>query len=359
MRRPLIRNARSRIDPASIHKILLVRLRRIGDVVMTTPSIRALRQRYPQAEIDYLVEEPYRQLVEQNADLGEVIIFPRHLSGAEFFRRMRPIRHKRYDLLIDFHGGPRALWISIFSRARIKIGHRLKYKHIFYHITLPRTLDTGPLHSVENHFNLVRAADVEAAAIPPVTMPPARPEEKARIASLFRHNDWGGRRVIVLHIGAGNRFRDWGLENLRSLISRLGQLPDTVTILIGGREDRARAQTLLPAPETSVYSCVGRLILREVRELISRASLFLGPDSGPMHIAATTETPIVAYFGPTLPAHFAPWRTGTMQLEKSFACRPCRQRKCAFKDFRCLLTITPEEVYQAALEAAGPPAALN
>jgi len=359
MRRPLILNARSRIDPASIEKILLIRLRRIGDVVMTTPSVRALRERFPDAEIAYLVEEPYRELVEQNPDLDEVIVFPRRLPVAEFRRRLKPIRDKRYDLLIDFHGGPRALWVSIFSRARIKIGHRLKYKHVFYHITLPRTLDTGPVHSVENHFSLARAAGVEMGEIPAVWMPPASPEEGARIESLFRQNDWGERRIIVLHIGAGNRFRDWGLDNLRCLISKLRNVPETVTILIGGPEDSVRAQALLPAPETSVFSCVGRLNLREVREIISRAAVFLGPDSGPMHIAATTDTPIVAYFGPTLPAHFAPWRAEAMRLEKPFACRPCRQRKCTFKDFRCLLTISPEEVFKAVLHTARLPASFN
>jgi heptosyltransferase-1 len=142
------------------------------------------------------------------------------------------------------------------------------------------------------------------------------------------------------------------LDNLRSLISKLRHVPDTVTILIGGMEDLARAQALLPIRESSVLSLVGTLNLSEVRELISRAALFLGPDSGPMHIAATTETPIVAYFGPTLPVHFAPWRAEAVTLEKCFTCRPCRQRKCPFKDFRCLHTISPEEVFQTVLRTA-------
>jgi heptosyltransferase-1 len=103
------------------------------------------------------------------------------------------------------------------------------------------------------------------------------------------------------------------------------------------------------AKEAPILSLVSRLNLRELRELISRASLFVGPDSGPMHIAATTSTPIVAYFGPTLPAHFGPWMAQSTLLEKDFDCRPCRQRQCVHEDFRCLRTISPEEVYNACL----------
>jgi ADP-heptose:LPS heptosyltransferase len=94
---------------------------------------------------------------------------------------------------------------------------------------------------------------------------------------------------------------------------------------------------------------VSKFNLREIKELISRSSLFVGPDSGPMHIAASTSTPIVALFGPTLPAHFAPWQGIAHLIEKEFDCRPCRQRQCIYEDFRCLKSIKPEEVYEACL----------
>jgi len=105
----------------------------------------------------------------------------------------------------------------------------------------------------------------------------------------------------------------------------------------------------LKKSKRSPLSLVGKLNLREVKELISYSSLFVGPDSGPMHIAASTSTPIVALFGPTLPANFAPWQAKAYLIEKKFDCRPCKQRQCIHEDFRCLRSITPEEVYQACL----------
>jgi heptosyltransferase-1 len=120
-------------------------------------------------------------------------------------------------------------------------------------------------------------------------------------------------------------------------------------VLIGSGVDRQTEEKILTTGKAPVLSMVSRLNLRELREMVLQASLFVGPDSGPMHIAATTPTPIVAYFGPTLPAHFGPWKARSTLLEKDFDCRPCRQRKCIHEDFRCLRTISPEEVYDACL----------
>ncbi len=332
-------------DPSAVEKILLVRMRRIGDILMTTPAVQALRAHYPRAHMTYVVEEPYRALVEGSPDLDEVAVFPRDLSPGEFLRLMHPLRERRYDLLIDFHGGPRAFWISLLSRAGCKVGHRLKYKHHFYDLTLPRT---SRHHSVEDHLNLVRAVGVEIKDAPRLTMAPASEREAENIDGVIRREELKGRRIIVLHVGAGNRFRDWGEDNLGLLISRLSSLPDVGVALIGGPEDVSRSNSLAAPYAGRVASLAGGLNLREVRELILRADLFVGPDSGPMHIAATTETPIVAYFGPTLPAQFSPWRAEATLLEKAHDCRPCRQRDCVHADIRCLLEIKPEEVAEAA-----------
>jgi heptosyltransferase-1 len=315
---------------------------------MTTPSIRALRTSFPQAALTYLVEEPYRELVEGIPDLDDVIVLPRRLTVRDFLGRMGALRRRgAFDILIDFHGGPRAFWITLFSKARLKIGHRLKFKHMFYDIALPRNPGTEGGHSVEDHFSLVRAAGVEAADIPRTHIAPALPEEKARVDRLLDTSLPGNRRIIVLHVGAGNRFRDWGRDNLKELVARILELPRTAVALIGGAEDSVTSRFLTSPPSELICDLTGRLNLREVRDLITRAALFVGPDSGPMHIASTTDTPIVAYFGPTLPAHFAPWKAQALLLENEQECRPCRQRECPQGDIRCLQDITPEDVFQA------------
>jgi ADP-heptose:LPS heptosyltransferase len=313
--------------------------------------------------LTYLVEEPYRRLVEGHPDIDRVIVVPAKQNRREFVGLIRAIRGKRFDVLLDFHGGPRASWITLASGARLKIGHAIKTKSFLYDKTAPRRGTDAPIHSVENHAGLVRAlgATFEKADIPPLTLPPLRPDEAAHLDGFLRENGLPGSGqipgpipLVVLHIGAGNVFRDWGADNESVLASHLLNLPGIFVAVIGGRADQVREEEMRRRLSSSRFlPLAGILSLIETRELIARASLFIGPDSGPVHLAASTETPIVGYYGPTSPDVFGPWRPGldlarTVLLQKTLACRPCRQHDCVTGDYRCLRTISPEDVLAAA-----------
>ena len=350
----------SSLPPRSI---LLLRFRRLGDIVLTTPAVGLLKKHFPNASLTYLVEEPYRRLVEGHPDIDHVIVVPAKQSHREFLGLIRAIRRERFDVLLDFHGGPRASWITLASGARLKIGHAIKTKSFLYHKTAPRRGTETPIHSVENHAGLVRSlgAAFDKADIPPLALPSLRLDEAAHLDGFLREHGLPGSGqipspipLVVLHIGAGNAFRDWGEENVFSLVSLLLNFPGLYVAAIGGRADQVREEEMRRRLSSSRFlPLAGRLSLIETRELIARSSLFIGPDSGPMHLAASTTTPIVAYFGPTSPAVFGPWRPGLepgrmVLLQKELDCRPCRQRECVTGDYRCLRTISPAEVLAAA-----------
>ncbi len=335
----------SRTDPSRLRKVLLIRFRRIGDIILTTPAVRALRTALPRAEIAYVVEEPYRKLVEGNTDIDRVIAVPKGASRREFLALVREVRKAGYDAVIDFHGGPRASLLALLSGAKVRAGYAVKYRGFFYDVRVARGPKEGRVHSVVNHVNLVRALGIETGDIPELVLPGGQ-------VSTFQLSGTDGKveelrpdPLIALHIGAGNRFRYWGTDNLVRLARLLGEIPGVRVALIGGAEDKAaEAEILEKAPGTLSY--VARLDLAGTAELLRRAAVFVGPDSGPMHIAAAAGTPIVAWFGPTLPANFAPWKPagGARIIEKALPCRPCKQRACVSGDFRCLQLITPEEV---------------
>ncbi|TEU06574.1 MAG: glycosyltransferase family 9 protein, partial [Candidatus Aminicenantes bacterium] len=308
---------------------------------MTTPAVSALRKAFPDAFISYVVEEPFRELVEGNPDLNEVIVLEKNQSLRDFLGLIRKIRKENYDVVLDFHSGPRSSLITLFSKARLKLGYRIKYRNFIYHIKLSRKPETGYFHSVENHINFVKALGVDVETPPPLKIPQARKNEVVKVKKYIGENGLERFKIITIHIGAGNEFRDWGVENWAKLINLLVKRPQVKVVLIGAAEDKKAEKEILKKSKDSILSQVGKLNLREVRELISNSSLFVGPDSGPMHIAASTSTPIVALFGPTLPANFAPWQAKAILLEKEFDCRPCKQRRCIHEDFRCLRSITP------------------
>jgi ADP-heptose:LPS heptosyltransferase len=345
---------RPKIDIAP-RKILLLRLRRLGDIVLTTPAITLLKRAFPSASLTYLVEEPFRSLVEGNPHLDRIIAIPAKQPASGLIRLIRSIRRDGYDTLLDFHGGPRASWITLLGGAKLKVGYAIKTKGFLYDVRVPRSGSTGPVHSVENHVNLVRALGVriDPAGIPPLCLPEPSAADKSRVSALLAAGlgpEPDAVRFAVLHIGAGNRFRDWGAENLAALAGFLVREAGVRVALIGSEGDRPIEERILADVPDGLLTLAGRLSLMEMRELIRRAALFAGPDSGPMHVAASTPAPVIAWFGPTLPAHFAPWRPDggrTVILERALDCRPCEQRSCVTADDRCLRAIAPREVFEA------------
>jgi heptosyltransferase-1 len=296
------------------------------------------------------VEEPYKELVEGNPSLDKVIVLKKKQGIKDFFKLIRLIQKENYDVVLDFHGGPRASLITLLSGAKLKLGYRVKYRNFIYDIKLPRSVKSGHIHSVENHLNLVKALGVSIDSSLPLSLPQTRPNEVEKVKKFIDDYRLGGHKIITIHISAGNEFRNWGVDNWVQLSELFGQLPEVKIVLIGASEDNKAEEEILKKSKARLFSLVGKLNLRELRELICRSSLFVGPDSGPMHIAASTSTPIIALFGPNLPAYFSPWQAKAFLIEKNFDCRPCKQRRCIYKDFRCLRSITPEEVFQACLD---------
>lgn len=348
------RTERRKTDSRPPQKILLIRLRRAGDVVMTTPAVAILRQAFPESFLSYVVEEPYRRLVEGSPHLNRVMALPPNQGLRGFCRLIRSLRREKYDVVLDFHGGPRASLITLLSGARRKIGYRTKYKSLIYHQRIPRRPHQGLVHSVINHVNLVGALGVPATEIPPLSPPVAGREEAEKIGRIWESEGLAAARVIALHISAGNEFRDWGAKNWAALADNLLNMPGTKVILLGASGDREREKEVLSACAGRPVSLVGRLNLAELAVALRRSAMFVGPDSGPMHLAAASGTPIVALFGPTAPANFAPWAAKAVLVEKDLDCRPCRQRRCVHKNFPCMRDITVDEVMTAVLSAGRP-----
>jgi lipopolysaccharide heptosyltransferase II len=345
-------------------RLLLVRLREIGDVVFTTPAVRALRRRYPLAHITYLVEPHAAPVVAQNPNINEVIVVPRVRGLAAALADIslgRRLRADRFDLAIDFHGGPRAALLTWLSGARERVGYEAPGRSWMYTRRVPRPKVLRARHSVENQWDLLRALDIDAPdpAKDAVEMP-VDVESRDRVARrLAAAGISSTDRVVVVHVSAGNPFRRWPLEHFVTLTTLLAGDKHRRIVLSSGPSERAAADQVRAAARAALGPDGGRVVdcgefsLAELRALFDRSALFIGGDSGPLHIAATTSVPVVALFGPTLAERSTPWRSPLLPVAAIDAgplpCRPCDQRVCAPGDFRCLTRIPPERVAEAAL----------
>jgi lipopolysaccharide heptosyltransferase II len=348
-------------------KILLVRLRLIGDVVLTTPLLRALRRTYPNAELTYVVEPAAAAVVRGNPHLTNVILVPRRRGIARLRDDLavaRQLRRHHFDVSIDLHGGPRAAWFAWASGAPMRIGYAIQGRSWMYTHVVRRPPDNAPRASVANQWDLLAPLDIPAPdpARDPLEMAAdgqaaASVERRLREARIT-----AAHTLIVVHVSAGNPFRRWPRESFEALVIMLARRdPLRRIVLTSGPSDAAAAAMIAARARAALGSLsaavpdLGEFDLAELRALVARAAVYIGGDSGPLHIAGTTATPIVALLGPTLAERSMPWRDPRWFSEAVDAgpleCRPCRQRECAPGDFRCLTRITAEQVAGAAERA--------
>jgi lipopolysaccharide heptosyltransferase II len=344
-------------------KILLVRLRLVGDVVFTTPLIRALRRRFPEAHLSYAVEPAAAPVVNHNPHLNEVIVVPQARGVERLFADVSAawrVRRQRFDVAIDLHGGPRSAWLTWTSGAPTRIGYAIPGRSWMYTTVVPRAADLAPRHSVVNQWDLLQPLGIAVGdpASDPVEVPQAAGAGMAVDARLNAAGVLSSHALIVIHVSAGNAFRRWPAVAFEDLVVRLAERDDTRrVILTSGPSDANAASRIAHAARERLGSArggalpdVGEFDLAELRALVARASVYIGGDSGPLHVAAATQTPIVALLGPTLPERSGPWRDPRWfaeMIDLELPCRPCDQRVCVPGDFRCLTWITPDRVIEA------------
>jgi ADP-heptose:LPS heptosyltransferase len=227
---------------------------------------------------------------------------------------------------------------------------------------IPRSRVLQPRHSVVNQWDLLEPLGV--ARPDRERFPVSMPLDPAAAVAVAARLDAGGvnpsQPLVVIHVSAGNPFRRWPLPSFAKVVAALASRGDgTRVIVTSGPSEREAAAavksearaSLTETERTRVLDC-GEFSLVELRALVERAALFIGGDSGPMHIAATSHVPILSLYGPTLPARSEPWRATAWRAvaveTAGLPCRPCDQRVCEPGDFRCLTRISAEHVIEEA-----------
>jgi hypothetical protein len=334
-------------------RILLVRLRQIGDVVFTTPAIHALRRRFPDAQLSYIVEPAAAPVVLHNPHLNDVIVAPRvpglrgMLADVALGRRLKAAR---YDIAIDFHGGPRASLLTWLSGAPVRIGYEIAGRGWMYTRRIARPRELRRRHSVENQWDLLDSLDIAppTRSIDPVEMP-ADGTTIAAVEARSRCGVHPNDQIVVVHVSAGNPFRRWPPEHFVALMWLAG-------------DTRARRHVRTLEDTASRVIADARSALAWTRQSASfRVATFRWPTPRssivPPSMAATAA-----------PAHRGPARCPHRRLKittlpnvsaqrppplhnigrRGVPCRPCDQRACAPGDFRCPARIQPEQVLEPA-----------
>jgi ADP-heptose:LPS heptosyltransferase len=346
--RPLLRNLKKAMSQPT--RIMLIQLRRIGDVLMCTPALRVLRQSFPQSFIAFLTERECQDVLASNPYLDEVIILDREKYRNPWYwlRKVGQIRKKKFDLVIDYLCNPRSAYLSFLSGAKHRIGYDLPRRRFFYNMLVKS--QAGPRYSAEHKLEALRALGIEASDL---KLDFFIPDEAGFLARDFFQEQGIDRSRLIVSVSATSRrrFRRWPPERFARLADWLISKFKATVILVWGPGEREAVE--------KVQAVMGErpVISRETENLfqlgaiLGRCDIHIGNDNGTKHIAVAMGRPTITIYGPQDPKSWTypdPSRHKFLKTQQD--CPDCDKIKHRCTELACLDRITVQEVQRAFLE---------
>jgi heptosyltransferase-2 len=335
------------VPPASsaAPRILAVRFSSLGDLILTTPLLRAIRTAHPRAEVTLVTRREYVPLFAQSPRLTEVIGYDSHTPLRTLAGRLR---EGRFTHRLDLHGSLRSVLLRrlVGGRWGTYPKHRIARSVL---IRTKRNVYRDQRHVAERYFDAARRLGVQPDGEPPEIFL-HRDALAAADRFLAEHRLGQDRTLVSLIPGAAHATKEWPEPHWRDLVRQLtGAGMDAV--ILGGAREQAVAARLAEAGGERAVSAAGLFDIQGTAALLKRSRCAAGGDTGVMHLATAVGTPVVTLLGPTVGAFgFLPYHARATVLERELPCRPCSKMggpSCPLGHHDCLETIPPAEVLQA------------
>jgi lipopolysaccharide heptosyltransferase II len=315
-------------------KILIIRLSSIGDIILTTPVLEALKTRYPDAVLDFLVMADYVEAVQGNAHIDHIIPFKKteYKGFGGMLRFSRELKKNGYDLVVDLHAKLRSRVIcTLLGTKVLRYKKRLWWKNILVPLRMItyRVDDT----IVRNYFKPLACLGIFYAQEKLAFH--FEPKDREKFADF--------RDFIVMAPGAANQTKKWPKE----YFAELGRKLSKTVMLVGGEDEFEESEWIRSRIGDRCINLAGKLSLKESGALISQADWVVANDSAPFHIARALNKTVFVIFGPTDPNMFE-YYENTVLLYEALECSPCALHggeKCPKGHFQCMKGLTPDKVY--------------
>lgn len=354
-KRPLRRTKGGSVLPRVLNKILVVQLGDIGDLVLSVPTIRSIRENYPNAEIYVAARDKASDLVElcpwadgsiavtkKKQPLSKAIKYQWH-----FFSRLRA---KKFDMVFDMRTGTRGGFLAILSGAPVRLSFTALadvWRNVFFtHLLFP-PMDMPFLHMSHYHLLLLNAYGLKVNSDWPKFVVPEKHDQQ--VSQLLKNDGVPtDRPIVAIQPFSLWRYKEWGEDKFSALANRIHETLDCSILFCGTKEEWGRVQAMTSGSrQKGIFNFAGKTTIVQYAALLKRCSMFIGCDSAGVHIAAAVGTPTATIYGPSSSAAWAPRGGRHIVVQKEMECVPCRQKGCDNSERSvCLETLTVEEVAQ-------------
>jgi len=334
----------------SAKKILLFKISSLGDIILSTPSIRAIRKRFKNSEIKVLLDVNFREVLDNCPYIDEVITCDLNGrdSGGGFLKLAGRLRSEDFDISIDLQNSRRSHLLAFLSG----IPERYGYDNGKFSFLLNRkiSLPSEPMFPVEHQgcvLGLLGITNMDHR----LELWPRKDDDEWAVS--FLKDNWlkEGQKLVAISLSASGRWKtkNWNMSSILKLTEMFAKKHGGRVVLLGTDADRPRAVEFMKKTDAKPIDAVGKTSISRLVSLVKNCHVLVAGDSAPMHIAAAIGIPCVALFGPTDPDRHLPPAEHQKVLYKNIKCSPCYKPTCS-RDIKCMTSIKPEEVFDTLME---------
>ncbi len=338
------------INLSNVKKILVTRTDRIGDVILSTPVFQALKETFPAVKIYALVLPATSEILEGNPYIDKVLIYDKRGKHKSFFKTLafaRSLRKEKIDIALHLHPTNRIHILSFVAGIPIRIGYKKKYHFLLTHSIEERKWE-GKKHESLYNFDLLDFLHV----IPPKEMKPffiVKEKDEKALDSILQEEKISLSSYIVLFPGASCPSKMWPIDHFIQLADVLYRKYNMHIVLVGGSQDEEITRNIVSRVSIPIVNLAGKLSLKMLGVLLKRARMLISNDSGPVHIAASLNTPVISIFGRSdsglSPNRWRPLGQRSYFIHKNVGCLKCLAHNCD-KEFLCLKSITAGDILE-------------
>lgn len=337
----------------NIKNILIRSTNWVGDAIMTTPAVKAIRQNFPDAKISILAKPWVKDVFAANPCIDHVIVYDsmhRHKGLRGRVRLAKELAEQGFDLAILLQNAFEAAWLAYLARIPRRAGYNTDARSLLLTHSVPLKKETKKIHQAYYYLRMLEGLGLNVEGEPKLFLSPppdaATWAQKALFEAGVREDD----NLIGINPGAAyGPAKRWLPERFVELARMLTRQADAKVVVFGTNADRKVGEGALAKAPERVINMAGKTTLGQVMALMARCRVFITNDSGLMHVASALHVPLVAIFGSTNPVTTGPFSDRAVIVRKDIDCSPCLKTVCPI-DFRCMKEIMPEEIFAATLK---------